>query len=172
MLQQPSSMDELVIFARAFEQCLVSRDAGPQQLAHGQHRGDGRTPPQIGLSAPTAPVVPSVTAGTMPSSSVKCLTSAEIAERWKDDRCFHCDEFFMNGHKLGASNCSPSSSSTRPIRRARATPLTQRSLSHRDHTALRPNDDGHGSHQCGGAHGPPRLWLHAQLHRHGRGMSR
>jgi hypothetical protein len=29
-LQQPSSMDDAVIFARAFEQRLVSRDAGPQ----------------------------------------------------------------------------------------------------------------------------------------------
>jgi hypothetical protein len=41
-LQQPSSMDDAIIFARAFEQRLVSRDAGPQQPACGQHRSSGR----------------------------------------------------------------------------------------------------------------------------------
>jgi hypothetical protein len=31
---------------------------------------------------------------------VKRLTVAEIAERRKDGRCFHCDEPFTNGHKM------------------------------------------------------------------------
>jgi hypothetical protein len=34
-----------------------------------------------------------------PTSFVKRLTPAEVAQRRKDGQCFHCDEFFMNGHK-------------------------------------------------------------------------
>jgi hypothetical protein len=28
-----------------------------------------------------------------------CLSSVEIAQRHKDNKCFHCDEFFTNDHK-------------------------------------------------------------------------
>jgi hypothetical protein len=34
-----------------------------------------------------------------PASSVKWLTPAEVAQRHKDGQCFHCNEFFTNGHK-------------------------------------------------------------------------
>jgi hypothetical protein len=34
-----------------------------------------------------------------PASSVKRLTPAEVAQRNKDKQCFHCDEFFTQGHK-------------------------------------------------------------------------
>jgi hypothetical protein len=34
-----------------------------------------------------------------PASSVQRLTPAEVAQRRKDGQCFHCNEFFTNGHK-------------------------------------------------------------------------
>jgi hypothetical protein len=81
VLQQPSSMDDAVIFARAFEQRLVS-----QQPALEQTRGSGHAQP------PTVHAVAST--GTKPPPVVKRLMATEIAERRKDGRCFHCDEFF------------------------------------------------------------------------------
>jgi hypothetical protein len=46
-----------------------------------------------------APTVASFASVAQPSSSVKRLTTAEIAQRRKDGQCFHCDEFFTHGHK-------------------------------------------------------------------------
>jgi hypothetical protein len=34
-----------------------------------------------------------------PTSPIKWLTIAEVAQRCKDGQCFHCNEFFTNGHK-------------------------------------------------------------------------
>jgi hypothetical protein len=34
-----------------------------------------------------------------PASLVKQLTPAEVAQRNKDEQCFHYDEFFTQGHK-------------------------------------------------------------------------
>jgi hypothetical protein len=34
-----------------------------------------------------------------PISSIKRLTPIKVAQCHKDGQCFHCDEFFMNGHK-------------------------------------------------------------------------
>jgi hypothetical protein len=34
-----------------------------------------------------------------PAPTVKRLSPAEIAQRRKDKQCFHCDEFFTQGHK-------------------------------------------------------------------------
>jgi hypothetical protein len=61
----------------------------------GTGRMGARTAPQTGVSPATTPA-----AITKPSSAVKRLTVAEIAERCKDGRCFHYDEPFTNGHKL------------------------------------------------------------------------
>jgi hypothetical protein len=35
-----------------------------------------------------------------PASSVKRLTPVEVAQHRKDGQCFHCNEFFTNGHKV------------------------------------------------------------------------
>jgi hypothetical protein len=46
--------------------------------------------------------LPQATAGASaakPAGTVKCLTPMEIAQCRKDGQCFHCDEFFTNGHK-------------------------------------------------------------------------
>jgi hypothetical protein len=94
-LQQPSSMDDAVIFAQAYEQRLASHDVGTQPSTRGVGRVGTRTAPQTGVSPATTPA-----AFAKPSSAVKRLTVAEIAERRKDGSCFHCDEPFTNGHKM------------------------------------------------------------------------
>jgi hypothetical protein len=33
------------------------------------------------------------------TSSIQWLTPTKVAQRRKDGQCFHCNEFFMNGHK-------------------------------------------------------------------------
>jgi hypothetical protein len=35
-----------------------------------------------------------------PALSVKRLTPVEVAQHRKDGQCFHCNEFFTNGHKV------------------------------------------------------------------------
>jgi hypothetical protein len=44
--------------------------------------------------------VSSVASVNGPTIVMKSLTSAEIVQRHKDDKCFHCDDFFSNGHKI------------------------------------------------------------------------
>jgi hypothetical protein len=34
-----------------------------------------------------------------PTSSIKRLTPTEVAQCRKNGQCFHCNEFFTNGHK-------------------------------------------------------------------------
>jgi hypothetical protein len=98
-LQQPSSMDDVVIFARAYEQRLASREMGSQYTTRGVGRTGARYAPQQGVSSSSAS---SGTASATPAKSsptVVRLSPMEIAQRRKDNKCFHCDEFFTNGHK-------------------------------------------------------------------------
>jgi hypothetical protein len=44
-LQQPASMDDAIIFARAYEQCLASQGAEPQPTTHVTSRVDARITP-------------------------------------------------------------------------------------------------------------------------------
>jgi Zn-dependent M28 family amino/carboxypeptidase len=44
--------------------------------------------------------VSSVASVNGPTVVMKSLTSAEITQWHKDDKCFHCDDFFSNGHKI------------------------------------------------------------------------
>jgi hypothetical protein len=54
------------------------------------------------MSSLSSVAAPSGTAAATPAKSspaVVRLSPAEIAQRHKDNKCFHCDEFFTNGHK-------------------------------------------------------------------------
>jgi hypothetical protein len=98
-LQQPSSMDNAVIFARAYEQRLALRETGPQYTACGAGRTGARYAPPQGVSSSVAPSGTAVATPAKSSPPVVRLSPAEIAQRRKDNKCFHCDEFFTNGHK-------------------------------------------------------------------------
>jgi hypothetical protein len=96
-LHQPPTLNNAVMLARAYEQCeTVSSLPVPRQH-----------PSSCALSKRTGPasgaVSPASAASSLsmanPASSVRRLTPAEVAQRHKDGQCFHCDEFFTNGHK-------------------------------------------------------------------------
>jgi hypothetical protein len=56
-------------------------------------KSSGATPPpQLSSTASASSVA-------KPAPTIKRLSSAEIAKHHKDGQCFHCDEFFTNGHK-------------------------------------------------------------------------
>jgi hypothetical protein len=56
-------------------------------------KSSGATPPpQLSSTASASSVA-------KPAPTIKRLSSAEIAKHRKDGQCFHCDEFFTNGHK-------------------------------------------------------------------------
>jgi hypothetical protein len=98
-LQQPSSMDDAVIFARAYEQRLASREMGSQYTARGTGRTGARYAPQQGVSSSSASSGTASATPTKSSPTVVCFSPTEIAQRHKDNKCFHCDEFFTNVHK-------------------------------------------------------------------------
>jgi hypothetical protein len=98
-LQQPSSMDDAVIFARAYEQRLALRETGPQYTARSAGRTGARYAPPQGMSSSAAPSGTAVATPAKSSPPVVRLSPAEIAQRRKNNKCFHCDEFFTNGHK-------------------------------------------------------------------------
>jgi hypothetical protein len=56
-------------------------------------------PPTYASSAAPAASATSSLSVAKPASSVQRLTPDEVAHRRKDGQCFHCNEFFTNGHK-------------------------------------------------------------------------
>jgi hypothetical protein len=98
-LQQPSTLDDAVIFARAYEQRNASRDTGQPQSARGGGRFANRTTTQPTAPSPTASAGSSTATNVKPASSVVRLSPTEIAQQRKDNMCFHCDELFTQGHK-------------------------------------------------------------------------
>jgi hypothetical protein len=104
-LQQPTKLDDAVIFARAYEQRNAARTAVPQPA-----RGGGRfsiraampgapTAPQGPPTAPQGPPAPTSPGGNKQQATTLRLSPAEIAQRCKENKCFHCDEAFVPGHK-------------------------------------------------------------------------
>jgi hypothetical protein len=97
-LQQPVSMDDAVIFAQAYEQRLLSRGTGAQTAPRSSGLTVSRyTQPTGTVSSATSGQPVATTSSS--STTVLCFTLAEIAQRCKDNKCFHCDEFFTPGHK-------------------------------------------------------------------------
>jgi hypothetical protein len=91
-LQQPATLDDTVIFARAYEQRNASREVAPPQ-----HQ---RQPARAIVKTQSANVVP--TEGGAPSAmttETMWLTPVEIAQHQKEGRYFHCHNMFTNGHK-------------------------------------------------------------------------
>jgi hypothetical protein len=96
-LQQPASLDDAVIFARAYEQCNICRNV-PPTVARLTPRSSYRSAPASALLSAAVGPATSLTSVNKPTTTIR-LSPTEIAQRRKDDKCFHCDEFFIHGHK-------------------------------------------------------------------------
>jgi hypothetical protein len=63
------------------------------------------TPRSSYRSAPASTLLPTASGPTTSSTSINkssttiCLSPTEIAQRRKEGKCLHCDEFFVHGHK-------------------------------------------------------------------------
>jgi hypothetical protein len=97
-LQQPTSMDDAVIFARAYEQRLLSRSTGALTSPRGSGRTASRYTQPMGTVPSATSGQPMLTTSSSPTTVLR-FTPAEIAQRRKDNKCFHCDDFFTPGHK-------------------------------------------------------------------------
>jgi hypothetical protein len=97
-LHRPPTLDNAIMLARAYEQRETTPSTpAPHQYSSWRARTNppgfatGVTP--AAFAAASSPLV------AKPASSVQRLTPAEVAQRRKDGQCFHCNEFFTNGHK-------------------------------------------------------------------------
>jgi hypothetical protein len=96
-LQQPASLDDAVIFARAYEQRNISRDV-PPSAAWSTSRSSYWSAPASGLLSAAVGLATSSTSVNKSMTTIR-LSPMEIAQRRKDGKCFHYDEFFVHGHK-------------------------------------------------------------------------
>jgi hypothetical protein len=84
-LQQPTSLDDAIIFTRAYELC---------------NRSSYKLTPSLASSTSSPAPAASATASiNKPAWITIKLTPTEISQHRKDSKCFRCDEFFTNGHK-------------------------------------------------------------------------
>jgi hypothetical protein len=90
-LQQSTSLDNAVIFARAYEQRNASRDAAVVQLARSSSRFTGRSTGAPTPTASSATLAPSLGSINKPESNAICLSPSKIAQRRKDSKCFKCN---------------------------------------------------------------------------------
>jgi hypothetical protein len=97
-LQQLASMDDAVIFARVYEQRLLSRGTGVQTAPRGPGRAASRYTQLTGTVSSATSVQPVATTSSSPTTVLRFMP-AKIAQRRKDNKCFHCDEFFTPEHK-------------------------------------------------------------------------
>jgi hypothetical protein len=98
-LLPPASLDDAIIFSQAYKLCNASQGT----VHHPSSWVPTRSTYKPALSSTSKPVLSSATASASvnkPSAGTIRLTPAEIAQRHTDNKCFHCDELFTNGHKL------------------------------------------------------------------------
>jgi hypothetical protein len=98
-LQQPSTLDDTVIFTSAYEQRNAPCKMVSSQPARSASRYTSRTLTLPVASATAVAPAPSVTSVNKPASSSIRLSLSEIAQRHKDGKCFKCDELFTPGHR-------------------------------------------------------------------------
>jgi hypothetical protein len=97
-LQQPVTLDNVVIFARAYEQCNASREPTLASIGHSFHRTMPCSSSIASSQASTpAPVVSSALVVKSNTCALR-LSPTEIAQQRKGGKCFHYDELFMIGY--------------------------------------------------------------------------
>jgi hypothetical protein len=90
-------LDDGIMLARAYEQ----HEMAPSLLAPQQHSSSRALTKPTGVAIGAGPATSTTSSPSVakPVSSIKRLTPVKVAQCHKDGQCFHCDEFFMNGHK-------------------------------------------------------------------------
>jgi hypothetical protein len=96
-LQKPATLDKAVMYARAYARwdssCTTPPSGRPATRVFSQ------TPAAPTNLAPADGQASSVASVNSPPTQTLKLTSAEIVQRRKDGKCFHCHDFFSNGHE-------------------------------------------------------------------------
>jgi hypothetical protein len=102
-LQRPVTLNDTFMFARAYEQCDVAATTAPSSVQYSGRQTCRSSAPTAGTPTGVGSMTllaASLASIAKPSSSVKRLTVAEIADHCKDGQCFHCNKPFTNRHKL------------------------------------------------------------------------
>jgi hypothetical protein len=95
VLQKPSTLDEAIMLARAYEQRTT-----PSVLSHPASRATSKPPWSTGTVVPnaTAPATAS-SSGPINQPTVKKFTQTEIANHRIKGLCFKCDKKFVPKHR-------------------------------------------------------------------------
>jgi hypothetical protein len=97
-LQQLATLDDAVIFMRAYEQRNASQETAMQQpCPTGRAFSRPASQPQAHTSTSTLTALSASV--NKPVGTTIRRSPSEIAQRRKEDKCFHCDDFFTQGHK-------------------------------------------------------------------------
>jgi hypothetical protein len=97
-LQQPATLDDTVIIVRAYEQRGAPREGSTLPESRTSASFAPRPLPLPAPSATPLGVAAPAVQGVDKPATIR-LSLAEIAQRRKDGKCFHRDEFFNNGYK-------------------------------------------------------------------------
>jgi hypothetical protein len=96
-LQQPSTLDHAVMYTWAYAQrnsaCTMPPSGWPASCVF------SRPPAALANSTPPTGQASSVVSVNGPPTQTLKLTPAEITQRRKDGKCFHCQDFISNNHK-------------------------------------------------------------------------
>jgi hypothetical protein len=100
VLQKPTTLDEAVMYARAYAQRDTSRALPPPPVRRSTPQAYGHKPATPTASGQSMGQASSIASVNGPTLTIKRLMLAEIAQRRKDGKCFHCDDLFSNGHRF------------------------------------------------------------------------
>jgi hypothetical protein len=98
-LQQPVTLDDAVIFAHAYEQLNALWETTTVSSSCSTSCFVPRSGASTVAGSNASNLASSSASVTKLASSSLCLSLTEIAPCRKDGKCFHCDEFFTDGHR-------------------------------------------------------------------------
>jgi hypothetical protein len=163
-LQQPTTLDDAVIFTRSYEQRNTSRETTPAVSERSFGRSALRSSATVSAQASTpSPATSSPSVGKSSTTSLR-LSPTEVAQRHKDDKCFHCDEVFHQWppravqavvyHRGGQRRHNRTN-------RQRRRPHDLPACSHRHPTQRRSHHADHHRRKWGAPRGLAQLRLHS-----------
>jgi hypothetical protein len=87
-------LDRAIKLARTYEQCLASPPLAPTWTA-------SRSFTKPATSTPVTPQQSTASASSIrnKTSSILKLTAAKVAERYRKNQCFHCNDQYIHNHK-------------------------------------------------------------------------
>jgi hypothetical protein len=97
-LQQPATLDDAVMFARAYKHRNLPQVVPPTSSRSAGHTFSRTAASVTGSTISGVPAPSATSAVSKPTPTLK-LSSTKIADRWAKGQCSHCNELFTNGHK-------------------------------------------------------------------------